>query len=162
MRSRPTSTSAKPANPRPELEHTSLDPVRLADRSRRCFVLGMIGALPVLGLPAAVEAARLFCTTARETGEQWKHWPFLAHLILGWILLGAIYPLAGFTLTLGLFVVELGVLAWGFVALVRRTKARVWNPARRWLYSGLALAYGQVFVLGAAGLWLLSQPGGKQ
>lgn len=131
-----------------------MDFIRLADQSRRCFSLGMVAAVPVLGLPAAVEVARLFTAVARETSEPWDHRPFAAGFVGAWALLVAIYATAGLTWAYGFLCLEMVFFGRLFASRVRTKRPRIENPSRRWLYLGLALAYGQVFVLVPVVLWV--------
>jgi hypothetical protein len=55
-----------PANP------ASMDKVEVIQRSLRCFTLGLIGLLPVLGIPFAVMALANFFQVKGAIGAQWN------------------------------------------------------------------------------------------
>ena len=130
-------------NPQP------LDQIRLARRSRHCFVLGVIGIVPFLGLPAAIESIHVFGATKTETGETWKHTPFVLAFIAAWAWLPASYMLWGSAWMMAIFYFETALLGWFFSRMYRTRSRPNTNPATLWLHWGLALAYAQIFMLGA-------------
>ncbi len=46
--------------------------IRVIERSLRCFVLGLFGLVPLLGLPAAFIAIHLHARIHNDTGERWN------------------------------------------------------------------------------------------
>ncbi|MEW6158195.1 MAG: hypothetical protein AB1813_12225 [Verrucomicrobiota bacterium] len=115
------------------------DKVRVIERSLRCFVFGLIGFVPLLGVALAFQAVRLHRSIRNETGEDWSAVP-----------LGICWAIA-FVFGCGFFALfqERGVVTvlvcFGLLtALVLHNQARrpggiKWNPARRYLYWGLGL-----------------------
>lgn len=117
-----------------------VDRVRLIRRSIRCFLFGLVGAIPCAGLGMVWLAFKLYRDIAAETREPVK-----------------IYPLF-LTSFSGLYVgvaccanhLPDGVLADAVVALglqimfirqqYRKNEAAEWNPARHLMYWGMALA----------------------
>jgi hypothetical protein len=51
---------------------TALDKIDVIQRSLRCFTLGLIGILPVLGIPFAVAALSHYFQVKRIVGAQWN------------------------------------------------------------------------------------------
>ena len=76
--------------------------IRLIERSLRCFVLGWVGLVPLLGLGPAVMAITLFLEIRRENATEWN--PAGRYLLAGVVLgsLGILVP------TLGLLCFMLG------------------------------------------------------
>jgi hypothetical protein len=115
--------------------------IRLIHRSVRCFVLGLAGAVPVLGIFAAFQAIRLFQSITRETGEavRWKDFYRLWVLGIGFatLLFPLESPAQSLALMIGFGLLQLLILRQAESARV----ARSWNPARRHLYWGMALAH---------------------
>jgi hypothetical protein len=81
----------KPAQPMTRTE--------IIERSLRCFVLGLIGLLPVIGIPTAILSGLEYRRVTRGQGDAWNP----AHRYLFW---GGFCARMG----LGLFVVVPGVL----------------------------------------------------
>jgi hypothetical protein len=55
--------------------------VEVIERSLRCFVLGLLALVPVLGVPLAVEALFEFWRVRREGGPDWN--PASRYLVAG-------------------------------------------------------------------------------
>jgi len=70
-----------------------MDKVELIQRSLRCFTLGIVGVLPVVGLPFAVMALTNYFAVQRTSGGQWNP----AHTYLTW---GMATAVSGLLLTL--------------------------------------------------------------
>jgi hypothetical protein len=70
-----------------------MDSIQIIERSLRCFVLGLIGLVPVLGVPFGVAALVVFREVARGSGTRWNP----AQTYLTW---GLATALAGLLLTL--------------------------------------------------------------
>ncbi len=125
-----------------------VDKTRLIRRSLRCFIYGLIGAIPVVGITLAWQAIRLHRQVLRETGEacrlpKWWYFYWVAALavsIVGDRLQGFLGALAAFWGFNGLHAVYLFQLA------STRT-GKVWNPARRYSYWGFGLACAGCFGL---------------
>ncbi len=58
--------------------------IRLIEGSLRCFALGVLSLVPLLGLPAAMLAWQEHARTRRQAGDEWN----AAHryLVLGYLL----------------------------------------------------------------------------
>lgn len=125
------------------------DKISVIQRSMRCLVFGVIGAVPLLGVAVAMEAARLHHRVALETGERWRPerwlWAWMAELavVTGVSLLYFVEPwiLAGVWAGAVLF------LGWRLRRLYGRTRPALWNPARAWLYWGGWLAWTNLMLL---------------
>ena len=50
----------------------SMDKIEVIQRSLRCFTLGLIGILPVLGIPFAIVALSNYFQVKRLVGAQWN------------------------------------------------------------------------------------------
>jgi hypothetical protein len=120
----------------------SVDRVRLIRRSMRCFVFGLLGAVPLLGLGPACLALWIQKDLAEESGEP--------------------APLGGtemVAISIGAFIVAVVLLACDHAGLVlamgfllpalegywllrqyQRAEPRRWNPARHLVYWGAGLA----------------------
>jgi len=152
-----------PVLPSPELPAVSVDRVRMIRRSMRCFVFGILGIVPILGMGTAALALRLWREVAEETGEPARLTGSRRYAIAALALTVAIlgYDVAGLKLSktrhlsteeinlyyshAGLLVV-MGILlaarqAWLFFQQYRRVEPREWNPARHLAYWGVGLAY---------------------
>ena len=76
-----------------------MDRIEAIRRSLRCFVLGLLGLIPVIGIPTAFLARREFVTVRRGYAGQWN--PARSYLLWG----------AAFAyLTISLFWAVIGVL----------------------------------------------------
>jgi hypothetical protein len=119
----------------------SVDRVGMIRRSMRCFVFGLIGAVPLFGLGMACLALRLWRQLAEETGEParlaWGNTSFIVFSCLATVLL-LFFDQAGLVLALGFLLSPLQ--GWLLFRQYRRTKPVVWNPARHLVYWGAGLA----------------------
>ena len=70
----------------------ALDKIEVIQRSLRCFTLGLIGILPVLGIPFAIAALSNYFQVKRMVGTQWNP----AQRYLTW---GVVTALCGLFLT---------------------------------------------------------------
>ena len=70
-----------------------MNKVQVIERSLRCFVFGLLGLVPVLGMGLAVVAFYHFNKTRAEVGDEWN--PARKYLNCG-------FALAGFGLFLSL------------------------------------------------------------
>lgn len=133
-----TSLLPSPGLPAP----ASVDRVRMIRRSMRCFVFGLMGAVPLLGLGPACLALWIQKELAEESGEP--------------------APLGGtkmIAISIAAFIVAVVLLAWDQAGLVlamgfllpalqgywllrqyQRTEPPRWNPARHLVYWGAGLA----------------------
>jgi hypothetical protein len=116
------------------------DKVRVIHRSVRCFIFGLVGAVPCFGLGMVWLAFKLYRDIAAETGEPVTLYPLYLTSVSGVWLAAAC----------GAYDLPDGVLADAIVLLVlqflfiRRQYLRnapaEWNPARHLMYWGLGLA----------------------
>ncbi|MEI7732981.1 MAG: hypothetical protein WCO56_25640 [Verrucomicrobiota bacterium] len=136
-----------PSHPPSLLDDSPSATLRLIQRSRRCFWLGLVGLVPFLGLIAAGQASRLFWQIAAETGEPLRKFSFYVAWALGWSVMEWLvmldFPGSALVILVFLAIVQLGALAW----LRRIRPARRWNPARVHLYWGLAMAHSMLLVI---------------
>jgi len=130
------------------------DRVRVINRSVRCFIFGVIGAIPCFGLSMAWLAFKLFRETAVETGERVNLIP-LQFCSFSLIVAAAFTPweIPNILVTYGLLMV-------GFQILFLRQQylknaPPEWNPARHLLYWGIGLANMGVLLSAAAVLWAI-------
>jgi hypothetical protein len=116
--------------------------VSVIRRSMRCLVYSILGSVPCLGLPIAIQAASLHRQVARETGEAWRLrtvvlvWLFQFPIVLigrSWRIMHHASAFAGIV-----FLIWMSILFWG---QFRRTQPRLWNPGRTWLFWGGWLAW---------------------
>jgi len=116
------------------------DPVRVINRSVRCFIFGLVGAVPCFGLGMVWLAFKLFRDVAAETGEPVKLYPLYLTSVSGvWVAAAC-----------GVNDLPVGVLADAIVLVVLqflfirqqylRNAPTEWNPARHLMYWGLGLA----------------------
>jgi hypothetical protein len=77
-----------------------MDRVELIKKSLRCFVLGLLALLPILGLPMAVLALATIHSVTRRQGQEWN--PAQQYLLWGRALAwwGGFVSLVLFTLIL--------------------------------------------------------------
>jgi hypothetical protein len=122
------------------LELPPIDRVRLIRRSIRCFLFGLVGAIPCVGLGMAWLAFKLHRDIAIETGEKVQLYPLFmtsaAGLYFGVACSAHNWPdgvLADAIVVLG--------LQFLFIRRQYRNNAPAeWNPARHLMYWGLGLA----------------------
>ncbi|MBI2927222.1 MAG: hypothetical protein HYY24_16130 [Verrucomicrobia bacterium] len=77
-----------------------MDTIRVIERSLRAWVCGLIGLIPVLGVPLAVLAVSLFFKVRAEAGDEWNP----AENYLRWAVVCAVLGL-GLTFLLVLVIV---------------------------------------------------------
>ena len=149
MKTEPTSTLL-PSAAEPALVTNYAGKISVINRSMRCLVYGVMGSVPFLGLPIAVQAAQLHHQVARETGETWRPWRLLwiglAELLV-MVALGRrqiIPPLWSMVVFALIIHAWLGLRLW---RSYRRTRTRLWNPARLWLSWGGWLAWLSIIVM---------------
>ena len=56
----------------PSVNPASMDKIEMIQRSLRCFILGLIGIVPLLGVPFALLALDNFRQIRRGQGTQWN------------------------------------------------------------------------------------------
>jgi hypothetical protein len=116
------------------------DKVRVINRSVRCFIFGLIGAVPCFGLGMVWLAFKLYRDIAAETGEAVTLFPLYLTSAAG----------VGVGVACSVNNMPAGVLADAVVLLllqflfIRRqhlwNAPAEWNPARHLMYWGLGLA----------------------
>ena len=119
-------------------------------RSLRCFVFGLIGAIPFLGLSMSWLAFRIGREISAATGERVR----FSLLNGAWLCGLALIDVYAFAVSIAAAVaVGLLFLALQIFLLRREYKnnsPRKWNPARHFFYWGIGLAYtgriGSVFI----------------
>ena len=117
-----------------------IDQVRLIRRSVRCFIFGLVGAIPCFGLGMAWLAFKLYRDIAAETGEPVKLYPLFLTSISG-LYMGV--ACCANNLLSGALADALVVLGLQFLFIRRQYRNNApaeWNPARHLMYWGLGLA----------------------
>jgi hypothetical protein len=118
------------------------DRVRMIRRSTRCFVFGILGAVPLLGIGPACLALLLHRQVGEETGEPKGLGGIYSSVAVFCILAIALLccEQAGFVLALGFLLC--GLQAYLLRRQYLRTEPLEWNPARHltWWGAWLALA----------------------
>jgi hypothetical protein len=150
------------ALPLPPSARVSVDRVRIIRQSKRCFIFGVMGTVPLFGLGAAWLSLRLWRQVASETGE-----PRPSSRLAKWFIVALVVALARFYFNgpASYFLLEDMALAIGIVLPLRRgygllkqyrqAEAREWNPARRLLYWGAWLGYSGLAISSSILLFLL-------
>jgi len=119
----------------------SVDRVRMIRRSMRCFVFGVVGAVPLFGLGTAFLALRLQRELARETGvparAAWMDGSSVIAFAL--MLFFLLLDQAGPVLALAFLLCAVqGLLLF---RQYRLTEPADWNPARHLAWWGAGLAH---------------------
>jgi hypothetical protein len=116
------------------------DRVRVIHRSVRCFLFGLVGAIPCFGLGMVWLAFKLYRDIAAETGEKVTLFPLHLTSLAG--LAVAAFCLRN-DLPDGILADALVLLGLQFLFLRRqylKNAPAEWNPARHLMYWGLGLA----------------------
>jgi hypothetical protein len=134
----------------------SADRVRLIRRSMRCFVFGLMGAVPLLGLGMACLALLLGRQVAQETGEPVRTAGVNGCAAAFFALAAALLCFDQTSLVLALAILLSALQGYLLFREYRRTEPAQWNPARHlvWWGAGLALAglnLSSIIIL--LGLW---------
>jgi len=128
--------------PLPELPApVSVDRVRLIRRSMRCFVYGLMGAVPLVGLGMACLTLRLRRELAEETGEPVRLTGALRCAIAAFALAFVLLCCHQTGLVLALGILLPALQGYGLLRQYQRAEPRLWNPARHLVYWGAGLAY---------------------
>jgi hypothetical protein len=117
-----------------------VDRVRLIRRSTRCFLFGLVGAIPCFGLGMAWLAFKLYLDIAAETGEIVQLYPLFLTSASG-LYLGV--ACCANNMPDGVLADAIVVLGLQFLFLRRQYRKNApaeWNPARHLMYWGLGLA----------------------
>ncbi len=116
------------------------DKVRVINRSVRCFIFGLIGAVPCFGLGMVWLAFKLFRGIAAETGERVKFFPLYLTSAAGvWVAASCSVN----NMPTGVLADAILLLVLQFLFLRQqylRNAPAEWNPARHLMYWGLGLA----------------------
>jgi hypothetical protein len=131
------------------------DRVRVINRSGRCFIFGVVGTMPCLGLGMVWLAFRLFRDIAAETGERVSLLPLYLTSVAG-----ASVAVACVTNNLpdGLMADAAVLLGLQFLFLRRqycKNAPAEWNPARHLMYWGLVLANAGLILSTLVALFLI-------
>lgn len=116
------------------------DRVRLIRRSIRCFLFGLVGAIPCVGLGMVWLAIKLYRDIAAETGEKVQLYPLYVTSISGLYVAGTCFT---FDLPDGVLADAVVLLVLQFLFIRRQYRKNApaeWNPARHLMYWGLGLA----------------------
>jgi hypothetical protein len=118
-----------------------VDRVRMIRRSIRCFLFGLMGAVPLFGVGAAILALRLQRQLAEEAGEPARRSAVNGATLVACalVLMFRCYDQAGLVLALGILLSA--VQGWLLSRQYRRMEPVEWNPARHLAYWGAGLAY---------------------
>jgi hypothetical protein len=116
------------------------DPVRVINRSVRCFIFGLVGAVPCFGLGMVWLTFKLYRAIAAETGESAKLYPIYLTTASG-VAVAAVC--ASCNLPDGVLADVMALLVLQFLFIrqqyLRNTPVE-WNAARHLMYWGLGLA----------------------
>jgi hypothetical protein len=82
-----------------------MNKIEMIERSLRCFVFGLLGLLPIIGIPMAIYSAVQYRRIKRGQGEMWNP----AHRYLFWGGLCARMGLAVFLLV-PVIIITIGVI----------------------------------------------------
>lgn len=122
------------------------DRIRLIRRSVRCFLFGLVGAIPCVGLGMVWLAIKLYRDIAAETGEKVKLYPLYVTSASGLFVAGTCFVC---DLPDGLLADVVVMLLLQFLFILRQYRKNApaeWNPARHLMYWGLGLAnFGLLF-----------------
>lgn len=130
------------------------DRVRVINRSVRCFVFGVIGAIPCVGLSMAWLAFKLYREVAEETGERVNLVPLHTCTV-------ALIVAAAFTpFDIPDLLIVYGTLVFGLQILFLRQQYQKnapseWNPARHLIYWGIGLANLGILSSTVVILWVI-------
>jgi hypothetical protein len=116
------------------------DKARVIRRSVRCFIFGLVGAVPCFGLGMVWLAFKLYRDIAAETGERVQLYPLYLTSVSG-VWMAAVCAVND--LPAGVLADAVVVLALQYLFLRRqylRNAPAEWNPARHLMYWGLGLA----------------------
>jgi hypothetical protein len=116
------------------------DPVRVINRSVRCFIFGLVGAVPCFGIGMVWLAIKLYRDIAAETGEKIKLYPLYVTSAAG---LGVAAICFTNDLPDGVLADAIVMLGLQFLFIRRqylKNAPAEWNPARHLMYWGLGLA----------------------
>jgi hypothetical protein len=117
-----------------------IDRVRLIRRSTRCFLFGLVGAIPCFGLGTAWLAFKLYRDIAAETGERARLYPLFFTSFSG-LSVGMACSMGD--MPEGVLADAIVVLGLQFLYILRQYRNNApaeWNPARHLMYWGLGLA----------------------
>jgi hypothetical protein len=117
-----------------------IDRVRLIRRSTRCFLFGLVGAIPCFGLGTAWLAFKLYRDIAAETGEPVQLYPLFLTSVSG-LYMGV--ACCANDLPDGVLADAIVVLGLQFLFIRRQYRKNApaeWNAARHLMYWGLGLA----------------------
>lgn len=128
-----------PLSPLPEVP-VSADRVRLIRRSMRCFVFGLMGVVPLLGLGMACLALLLHRQVAQETGEPVRTAGVYGCAVAYFVLAAVLLCLDQTGLVLALAILLSALQGYWLFREYRRTEPVQWNPARHLVYWGAGLA----------------------
>jgi hypothetical protein len=121
------------------------DRIRIMQQSLRCFTLGLIGSVPVLGIVAATQATKLFWRVARETGEPLQGKKIYRFWILAMCLSLLHLGINDVGESLVIVLLCAGVQLEMVIKTCKIPTNQLWNPARTYLLWGLASAHVGIF-----------------
>jgi len=123
-----------------------IDRIRVIRRSMRCFVFGIIAAIPGLSLSMSILAFRLQRQIAEETAEPFYLFPLHVVSLIGLAFVGLLAKVGGMVGALEIAVIIVLWQGGGLLVRYRRGTPGEWNPARHLMYWGVWLATVGLFM----------------
>jgi hypothetical protein len=123
----------------------SVDMIRVIRRSVRCFLFGLLGVIPLIGHGLAWQSLHLCDEVLSEMGDNWHRPPLWAYWVVGlgaMIILDYFFGLIGWSSAFGIF---LGLQTYHLWLSFPASDSLIWNPGRRHVLCGIALAYAGYF-----------------
>jgi hypothetical protein len=136
---------ASDIQPPAPLHAKSVDMIRVIRRSVRCFLFGLIGVVPLIGHGLAWQSLRLCDEVMTEMGTNWPRPPLWAYWMIGlgaMLILDYFFGLIGAFTAFGMF---LGLQTFHLWRSFPASATPIWNPGRRHVLWGIALAYAGYF-----------------
>ncbi len=144
--------------PQKMLASRSVDMARVIRQSIRCFVFGVLGAVPIIGIGLALQALRLHRKVFGELEESWKPPPLYWYWFIGLLYLWVYQELFGATGALSIVFIIAGLQTYHLWRSYPPEPR--WNPGERHLFWGVALAYlgcfGSLTVVAVVALWIVT------
>jgi len=132
-----------------------IDPIQIIRRSLRCFITGIVSAIPIIGAMISLIAIQIFIQVCQQTGERF-HYRFWCRKWSAFFLITVIT--ACFNKWLGFACLILCIGMWAFQLILGWCIVPpVWNPARRYLFLGFGFASVSLLVHGVVAAYPLLQ-----
>jgi hypothetical protein len=129
----------------------SVDRVRVIRRSMRCFVLGLIGLVPLFGAAFACQALRLRRNVSLDLKDDWTPPPVYCYWLIGATAMMAGDALIGWAGDCAIGLALVALQSYHCWRTFRNRVELIWNPAERQLFLGVICAYAGL----GLGLWMV-------